>query len=112
MTALANGGTLAIRARILSFDGDPRLDPGAVRFIEDGIVTVRDGLSTPELFTAPVLLRVDGELLAIDADGLILVDGAGERRSVHGARASFSGDPAAGPYYLLHPDRSIAALCA
>lgn len=44
MSALANGGTLAIRARILSFDGDPRLDPGAVRFIEDGIVTVRDGL--------------------------------------------------------------------
>lgn len=77
-----------------------------------GGVAVRDGLTVPELFTAPVLLRVDGDLLAIDADGLILVDGAGERRAVHGDRASFSGDPAAGPYYLLHPDRSIAALCA
>ncbi|QNA93739.1 hypothetical protein [Microbacterium sp. Se63.02b] len=42
-----------------------------------GGVSVRDGLSMPELFTAPVLLRVDGELLAIDADGLILVDGEG-----------------------------------
>lgn len=34
----------AIRARILSFDGDPRLDPSAVRYHSDGIVFVRDGL--------------------------------------------------------------------
>jgi hypothetical protein len=77
-----------------------------------GGVTVRDGLSTPDLFTAPVLLRIDGDLLAVDADGLILVDGAGERRSVHGDRAAFPAERSAGPYYLLHPDRSIAALCA
>jgi hypothetical protein len=73
---------------------------------------VRDGLTVPDLFTAPVLLRVDGELHAIDADGLILVDGAGERRSVSGTHATFDADRDAGPHYLLHPDRSIAALCA
>lgn len=77
-----------------------------------GGVTVRDGLSAPDLFTAPVLLRIDDELLAIDADGLILVDGAGERRSVHGDRVAFPAERSAGPHYLLHPDRSIAALCA
>ncbi len=44
MNELPGGGTIAIRARILSFDGDPRLDPASVRFIEDGLVTVRDGL--------------------------------------------------------------------
>lgn len=77
-----------------------------------GGVAMRGGLSVPEVLHAPVLLRVDGELLAIDADGLILVDGAGERRSVRGHRASFDLDMAHGPYCLLHPDRSIAALCA
>ncbi len=56
-----------------------------------GGVTVRDGLTAPDLFTAPVLLRIEDELLAIDADGLILVDGAGERRSVHGDRVAFPG---------------------
>lgn len=77
-----------------------------------GGVSIRDGLSVPDVFTAPVLLRLDGDLLAIDADGLILVDGRGERRRVDGARASFAADPAAGPHYLLHQDRQIAALCA
>lgn len=42
--SLSNGGTLAIRARVLSFDADPRLDPSGVRFIEDGLVAVRNGL--------------------------------------------------------------------
>lgn len=77
-----------------------------------GGITTRDGLTAPELFTAPVLLRIDDELLAIDADGLTLVNGLGERRSVTGNRVCFSGAAEAGPYYLLHPDRSIAALCA
>lgn len=77
-----------------------------------GGVGLRDGLTVPELFTAPVLLRVDGELLAIDADGLILVDGLGERRTVRGARASFDADPAHGPYTLVLADRSVVALAA
>lgn len=77
-----------------------------------GGVSVRDGLTTPDLFTAPVLLRIEGELLAIDADGLILVDGVGERRSVRGDRVSFALDPSAGPFHLHYPDRQIAALSA
>ncbi len=39
-----SGASLAIRARILTFDGDPRVDPAATRYIEDGMVTVRDGI--------------------------------------------------------------------
>ncbi|MEI3844774.1 MULTISPECIES: CehA/McbA family metallohydrolase [Microbacterium] len=77
-----------------------------------GGVTERDGLTVPDVLTAPVLLRLDGALVAIDADGLILVDGLGGRRTVHGARAEFDADPAAGPYSLLHPDRRILALSA
>ncbi|MDA4895982.1 hypothetical protein PFZ55_54980, partial [Streptomyces sp. MS2A] len=77
-----------------------------------GGVTERDGLTVPDVLTAPVLLRLDGALVAIDADGLILVDGLGGRRTVHGVRAEFDADPAAGPYSLLHPDRRILALSA
>lgn len=77
-----------------------------------GGVTVREGLTVPDLLTAPVLLRIDGDVIAIDADGLILVDGAGARRSVHGDRVTFNAGLAAGPHYLVHPDRRIAALCA
>ncbi|MDR2996852.1 MAG: CehA/McbA family metallohydrolase [Microbacterium sp.] len=72
----------------------------------------REGLTVPDLLTAPVLLRLDGDVVAIDADGLVLVDGLGARRMVRGDRVSFDADPATGPYYLLHPDRQIAALCA
>lgn len=77
-----------------------------------GGVSRRDGLTVPDLLTAPLLLRVDGELLAIDADGLILVDGAGERRTVRGVRVGFAADPADGPFHLVYPDRRIAALSA
>lgn len=77
-----------------------------------GGATMREGLSVPDVLTAPVLVRVDGEVIAVDADGLVLVNGEGVRHSVHGNRQAFSADTASGPYYLLHPDRQIAALCA
>lgn len=77
-----------------------------------GTVHQRGELSAPDLLTAPVLLRVEGELLAIDADGLILVDGHGHRRTVRGSRVGYDADPAAGPYQLLLPDRRIVALSA
>ena len=38
----------------------------------------------------PLLLRVDGELMAIDADGTLLVDFTGRRRPVIGNRAAFA----------------------
>ena len=40
------GGTLALRARVLTYEVQP-LQPGetpAARFIEDGLVVVRDGI--------------------------------------------------------------------
>jgi len=77
-----------------------------------GGARLSDGLSVPELFTAPVLLRIEGELWAIDAEGLILVNGYGDRVTVGSPRQAFESDPSAGPYYLLHPNREIAALCA
>ncbi|WP_309103656.1 CehA/McbA family metallohydrolase [Microbacterium sp.] len=77
-----------------------------------GGVRVEDGLTVPDVFTAPVLVRIEGDVIATDADGTILVDGEGRRRSVRDDLSVFEADPAAGPYYLLHPDRRIAALCA
>jgi hypothetical protein len=77
-----------------------------------GGVTVRDGLSVPDVLTAPVLLRVADEVIAVDAEGLILVNAHGERRIVSSRHQAYSADPAEGPYYLLHPDRQIAALSA
>ena len=77
-----------------------------------GGVTLRDGVAVPDVLTAPVLLRVDGEVMAIDADGLVLVDGYGRRQAVHGDEVGFVADPSHGPYCLLRADRTIAALCA
>jgi len=77
-----------------------------------GGVSSRGGLTAPDVFTAPVLLRIGGDVIAVDADGLVLVDGLGERRAVRGHRVSFEADPGRGPHYLLHHDRRIAALCA
>ncbi|SDU62851.1 CehA/McbA family metallohydrolase [Jiangella alkaliphila] len=46
----------------------------------------------------PVLLRVDGELLAVGADGLLLADVWGRRQVVRGEVARFPGAP--GPHRL------------
>ncbi|WP_051426244.1 CehA/McbA family metallohydrolase [Jiangella gansuensis] len=57
---------------------------------------------------APVLLRVDGELVAVGADGLLLADVWGRRRPVHGDLARF---PAAdGPHRLETPLAAVVAL--
>lgn len=77
-----------------------------------GGVTLRDGMAVPDVFTAPVLLRLDGEVIAIDADGLVLVDGHGRRHAVHGHEVGFVADPSHGPYCLVRADRTIAALCS
>jgi hypothetical protein len=66
----------------------------------------------PDLMTAPALLRLGDDVAAVDADGLVLVDGAGRRRLVRGARESFAADPADGPFHLVLDDRRIMALCA
>ncbi|MEA4945571.1 MAG: CehA/McbA family metallohydrolase [Propionicimonas sp.] len=77
-----------------------------------GAVDHDGGVLTPRLMDAPTLLRVAGELVAVDAEGLLLTDGLGRRRSVTAARQSFAGEPSEGPYSLINPDRTILALCA
>jgi hypothetical protein len=57
---------------------------------------------------APVLLRVDDELVALDADGLLLVDTAGRRRPVRGDHARFPAAP--GPHRLETPLAAVAAI--
>lgn len=56
----------------------------------------------------PVLLRADGELVAVGADGLILTAPHGRRRPVHGDLVRFPGEP--GPHWLESPDAAVAAL--
>lgn len=58
----------------------------------------------------PAVLRVENEILALDADGTLLVDSAGRRSPVRGDRACFPAGP--GPYRLDDHDGGIVALCA
>lgn len=58
---------------------------------------------------SPLLLRVDGELLAIDADGTLLIDFEGRRRLVRGPMVSFQ-DFGPGPFRLETADRQILAV--
>jgi hypothetical protein len=64
--------------------------------------------------SGPALLRVDGDLgadlVAVDADGALLVDFTGRRRPVRSARATFAA--AAGPYWLEDHRARVLALCA
>ncbi|MFF2031210.1 CehA/McbA family metallohydrolase [Arthrobacter sp. NPDC058192] len=58
---------------------------------------------------APLLLRVDGELLAVDAEGTLLIDFEGRRQLIRGPRVTIK-DRGAGPYRLETADRQILAL--
>jgi hypothetical protein len=58
----------------------------------------------------PVLLRQDDDLLAVDADGLMLAGPQGPCARVRGARAALPGP--AGPYRLLDAAGAALALCA
>ena len=57
----------------------------------------------------PLLLRIGDDLLALDADGLVLVRPDGARRLVHGDRTTFSADT--GPYRLETWENEVIALC-
>lgn len=71
---------------------------------------------------SPVLLRLGDELVAIDADGCVLVDALGRSQIVHGSRQVFGidtdarapGRPPAGqgPYRLESADRDLLAISA
>ena len=59
---------------------------------------------------APVLLRVDGELVAVEAEGAQLVCPDGRRTPVRGPRATLTGHP--GPHVLERTDRRVLSLSA
>ncbi|WP_207211992.1 CehA/McbA family metallohydrolase [Promicromonospora panici] len=75
----------------------------------------------------PVLVRVGEDLVAIDADGTVLVDstglagdrtaeestrsgGTGRRRRIRGDRVTLVAPPEHGPYRLEAPDRTLLAI--
>ncbi|MFW6090514.1 MAG: CehA/McbA family metallohydrolase [Actinomycetota bacterium] len=78
-------------------------DPDAVL---DGLRAGRT--SAAASVDAPVLLRVGDELVAVDADGTLLVDTDGRRRPVRGNRVRFPG--AAGPHWLETPMAAVVAI--
>ncbi len=59
---------------------------------------------------APVVLRVEGDLVAVGADGTVLVDAEGRRQVVRGDERRFRG--AAGPHRLETPMAEIVSICA
>jgi hypothetical protein len=59
---------------------------------------------------APVLLRVEDQLVAVGADGTLLVDTEGRRRPVRGELARFPA--AAGPHRLETPLAEVVAITA
>lgn len=71
-----------------------------------GLAAGRTAISAS--YDAPALLRVDDELVAIGADGTVLVDADGRRRPVRGELARFPGTP--GPQRLETTHAEILAL--
>jgi hypothetical protein len=84
---------------------DPRelADP---RQVLDGLRAGRTAISASR--DGPVLLRVDGDLLAVAADGAILAGPDGPKARVRGEMARFPG--AAGSHRLLGPTGATLAL--
>jgi hypothetical protein len=86
-----------------------RDDPGQLadpRQVLDGIRAGRTAISAGR--DGPVLLRVDGELLAVAAEGTILTGPGGPRARVRGDLARFAG--AAGCHRLIDPTGATLAL--
>jgi hypothetical protein len=60
----------------------------------------------------PVLVRVGDNLVAVDADGTVLVDATGGRHRVRGDRATFAAPSEHGPFRLEAADRTLLAISA
>lgn len=65
---------------------------------------------TPDPLSTPLLLRVGDELVALGAEGAVLVDLEGRRRRITSDRAHVPLDWAAGTCHLEDPDRRILAI--
>lgn len=77
-----------------------------------GSVGYDGGALTPRLDGVPAIVRAGTDVVAVQAEGHVLVDGGGRRRIVMGAEESFAADPAEGPFQLVDADRRLVALCA
>jgi hypothetical protein len=71
--------------------------------LRQGWVAISDGPA------GPVLLRVDGQLVAVGADGALLTDLAGSRTVVRGEWASFPARP--GVHWLEDHRTQVLAIC-
>lgn len=67
-----------------------------------------DGVPRP--LHAPVLLRVEDEVLAVDAAGSILVDAEGRRRRITGTRERIPATWGSGRLHLQDADRRVLAI--
>lgn len=98
----ADGDTLGIPTTwVLAADDSPAA-------ILDGMRAGRTAISANR--SAPVLLRVDDSLHALDAAGTLLVEPSGRRIGVRSDRAEFPAGP--GPYRLDDHEGGIVAICA
>ena len=59
---------------------------------------------------APALVRLEDALVAVAADGTVLTDREGRRRTLHGDRVTVPGPEVAGPYRLEAPDGALLAI--
>jgi hypothetical protein len=76
--------------------------------ILDGLRAGRTAISADP--HAPVLLRIDDRVIAVDADGTLLVDLTGRRRPVRGDRAEFPAPAERGPLWLEDAGTRILAI--
>ncbi|HIZ36110.1 MAG TPA: CehA/McbA family metallohydrolase [Candidatus Ruania gallistercoris] len=67
--------------------------------------------ATPDPLGTPLLLRHDGDLLALAGSGAVLVDALGRRRRILADEVRVSGDWGRGPYHLEDPVRRVLAIC-
>jgi hypothetical protein len=94
----------------------PGLPTTWVAVAEPSVAGVLDGLRAGRVAVSaapdgPVLVRRDDELVAVDADGTLLVGFEGRRRPVRGPLARFA-VPGPGPFWLEDAKAQVLALTA